>query len=131
MPRRFRSSRESALQWITNFGSGASAEDTVALLDPGADDVMRDRDRRRNADPFGVLADEHQRGLVAGEPARILQFLAIDLDVRVRRARVAADHQRHRERPRLRAEIFHLAADDAGLLQRLAPRRFLDALAGL
>src|SRR5204862_1837450 len=27
-----------------------SAEDTVALFDPGADDVMRDRDRRRNAD---------------------------------------------------------------------------------
>src|SRR5687767_12320782 len=126
-----RNTRSSTAMPVHSTCLRALAEDTVALLDPGADDVMRDRDRRRNADPFGVLADEHQRGLVAGEPARILQFLAIDLDVRVRRARVAADHQRHRERPRLRAEIFHLAADDAGLLQRLAPRRFLDALAGL
>ena len=60
---------------------GASAEDTVALLDPGADDVVRDRDRRRNADPFGMLALEHQRDLVAGEPARVLQLLAIDRDL--------------------------------------------------
>src|SRR5256714_7328294 len=36
----------------------ASAADTVALLDPGADDVMRDRDRRRNADPFRMLPAE-------------------------------------------------------------------------
>src|SRR5438874_2422876 len=108
-----------------------SAEDTVALLDPGADDVMRDRDRRRNADPLRMLADEHQRGFLAGEPARILQFLAIDLDVGVRCARVTADHQRHRKRPRLRAEILHLAADDAGFLQGFTPRGFLDAFARL
>src|SRR4029077_3315001 len=109
----------------------ASAEDTVALLDPGADDVMRDRDRRWNADSFRMPAEEHRRGLLAREPARILQPLAVDRDVGVGRARVAADHQRHRERPGLRAEILHLAADDAGFLQCLAPRRFLDALARL
>src|SRR4051812_49226140 len=61
----------------------ASAEDTVALLDPGADDVMRDRDRRRYADAFRMPAEEHRCGLVAGEPARVLQFFAVDLDVRV------------------------------------------------
>src|SRR2546423_3508154 len=64
-----------------------SAEDTVALFDPGADDVMRDRDRRRNADPFRVAPDEHQRGLLAREPARVLQLLTVDLDLRVRRTR--------------------------------------------
>src|SRR6058998_2551446 len=64
----------------------ASAEDTVALLDPGPDDVMRDRDRRRNADPFGMLAEEHRCGLLAREPARVLQLLAVDRDVRVCRA---------------------------------------------
>ncbi len=41
---------------------------------------------------------------------------------------MAADHQRHRERPGLRVEIFHPPAFDAGLLQRLAPHRVLDAL---
>src|SRR6185295_9214315 len=51
-----------------------SGEDTVSLLDPGADDVMRDRDWRRNADPLRMLADEHQRDLVAREPARVLQL---------------------------------------------------------
>src|SRR6188474_2654253 len=117
MPHRFRSSCESALQWITNFGSGALAEDTVALFDPGTDDMMRDRDRRRDADALGMLTLEHQQDLIAREPARVLQLLAVDRDVRVRRARMAADHQRHRKRPGLRAEIFHLAADDAGLLQ--------------
>src|SRR5213075_2370598 len=77
----------------------ASAEDTIALLDPGADDVMRDCDRRRNADPLRMSPDEHQRGLIPAEPARVLQLLPVDLDVGVRRARVTADHQRHRERP--------------------------------
>ena len=48
-----------------------------------------------------------------------------------RRLRVAADHQRHRERPGLRGEILHPPAGDAGFLQRLAPRRLLDALARL
>src|SRR2546423_743681 len=71
----------------------ASAEDTLALLDPGANDVMRNRNRRRYADSFRMLAEEHQRGLVAGEPARVLQLLAVDRDVGVARARMAADHQ--------------------------------------
>src|SRR5436190_2029950 len=52
----------------------ASAEDTVALLDPGADDVVRDRNRRRDADPFRVPASKHQRNLVAGKPARVFEL---------------------------------------------------------
>src|SRR4051812_23397246 len=119
-----RNTRSSTAMPVHSTCLRGSAEDTVALLDPGADDVMRDRDRRRNADPFRMLPDEHQRGLLPREPARVLQFLAVDLDVRVGRTRVAADHQRHRKRPWLRAKIFYLAADNAGLLQGLAPRRF-------
>src|SRR5947207_40254 len=38
--------------------AAASAEDTVVLLDPRADDVVRDRNRRRDADPFRVLASK-------------------------------------------------------------------------
>src|SRR5258708_3195799 len=108
-----------------------SAEDTVALLDPGADDVMRNRNGWGNADLLRMLAGKHQRGLFAREPARVLQLRAIDRDVRVGGARVAADHQRHRKRPGLRAEVLHLAADDAGLLQGLAPRGFFDTFARL
>src|SRR5437588_8044691 len=55
-----------------------SAEDTVTLLDPGPDDVMCDRDRRRNADPFRMLPDEHQSGLVPGKPQRSPQFHPLD-----------------------------------------------------
>src|SRR2546421_7094399 len=105
-----RNTRSSTAMPVHTTCLRASAEDTIALLDPGADDVMRDRNRRRNADALRMLADEHQRGLVAAEPARVLQLLAVDLDVGVGRARVTADHQRHWKRPLLRAEIFHLAA---------------------
>ena len=44
---------------------------------------------------------------------------------------VAADHQRHRERPRLGREIGHRPARNAGFLQRLAPHRLLDRFARL
>src|ERR1041384_1397988 len=107
-----------------------SAEDIVRL-DPGADDVVRDRDRRRYRDLLRMLAAEHLHHLVTREPARVLELLAIDRDLGRGRLRVAADHQRHRERPGLRREVLHAPADDAGFLQRLAPRRFFDALARL
>src|SRR5882757_8872628 len=66
----------------TCFMRETSGEDAVALFDPGADDVVRDRDRRRNADSLRMLPDEHQCGLLAGEPARVFQFLAVDRNVR-------------------------------------------------
>src|SRR5215213_2974510 len=108
-----------------------SAEDTITLFDPCADDMMRDRDRRRNTDPFRVSAHEHQRDLVAREPARVLKLLAVDRDVGVDRLRVTADHQRHREGPRLGGEILYASAGDAGFFQRFAPSRFLDVLTRL
>src|ERR1700752_1557837 len=53
----------------------------IVRLDPGADDVMRDRDRRRDRDLLGMLAGEHQHDLVAREPARVLELLTIDRDL--------------------------------------------------
>src|SRR5436309_94610 len=105
-----------------------STEDIV-LLDPGADNVMRNRDRRRDRDPLRMLAPEHQHDLVSGKPTRVLKFLAVDGNFDRGGLRVATDHQRHRERPGLRGEIFHVPARDAGFLHGLAPGRFLDALA--
>src|SRR4029079_15578273 len=98
---------------------------------PGADNVMRDRDWGRNLYVLRMLAAEHLNDLIAREPACVLELLAVDRDLGRCRLRVAPDHQRHRERPRLRGEILHAPADDARLLQRLAPRCFLDALAWL
>src|ERR1700720_1826067 len=68
-------------------------------FDPGADDVMRDRDRRRRAEPVGMPAQQHQRHLLAVEPARAFELGRIDRDVVGKRLGVATDHQRHRERP--------------------------------
>src|SRR5262249_59242221 len=39
-------------------------------LDPGADDVMRDRDRGRRTEAVGMPTQQHQRHLLALEPAR-------------------------------------------------------------
>src|SRR5256714_13952826 len=47
-----------------------SGEDIVRL-DPGTDDMVRDRDRRRDRDLVGMLAAEHLHDLLAREPARV------------------------------------------------------------
>src|SRR3954463_8506221 len=86
----------------------------IVRLDPGPNDVMRDRDGRRDRDLLRMLAAEHLHDLLAREPARVLELLAIDRDVGRGRLRMATDHQRHRKWPRLRSEILHPPADDAG-----------------
>src|SRR5437868_13050016 len=63
-----RNTRSSTAMPVHSTCLRGSAEDTVALLDPGTDDVMRDCDRRRNTDPLRMSPDEHQRGLVPGKP---------------------------------------------------------------
>src|SRR5580658_3657503 len=70
-------------------------------------------------------------GTVAVEPARVLELAAINDDVLAECFGVTADHQRHRQRPRLRGEIFDVAADDADFLEHFAAHRFLDRLARL
>src|SRR5215469_16083130 len=109
----------------------ALAEPILLSLDPGADEVMRDCDRGRCAETGGMPPQQHQRRLLPVEPARTLEFGRIDRDLGGERLGVAADHQRHRERPGLRREIADAPADDAGLFVHLAPHRLFDRLARL
>src|SRR3569832_1707690 len=108
----------------------ASVKRRLALA-PGAHDMMRDGDRRWRRQPVLVPAQQHVGDLVAREPARALELGGVDLDVAALGLGEGADHQRHRERPWLRREVTHAAADDAGFLDRLAPHRVLDRLARL
>ena len=54
---------------------------THLLLHPGADDVIGDRDRRRRGQALGMLPQQHRRHLLAVEPARVLELVAVDHDV--------------------------------------------------
>src|ERR1700722_6204304 len=101
------------------------------LLHPGTQDVMGDRNRHRRREAFGMSCAQHQGDLFALEPAGVVELGLVDDDVARDRLRVAADHERHRERPGLRGEIGDPPADDAGLLAGLAPNRRLDRLARL
>src|SRR5580693_8283221 len=92
-----------------------SIKNLAAILDEAANEMMGDGDRRRRGQAVGMAATEHQRQFLARKPARILDLAAIDDDGLRQRLRVAADHQRARERPRLRHRIVDLAAADAGL----------------
>src|SRR5215207_3156169 len=112
-------------------GPPASADDIPAAFDKGADDVMRDRDRGRGRQALRMLAHQHLRGFGTIEPARVLELRSIDDDLGRTRFRMAADHQRHRERPRLRPEITDAAADHPGFLENLPARRLLDRFPGL
>src|ERR1700719_2708954 len=102
-----------------------SLKDLAAILDEAANEMVGDGDRRRCGQAVGMAAAEHQRQFVARKPARVLDLAAVDDDCFRQRLRMAADHQRARERPRLRHGIFDLAAADAGFFQHLAPHRLL------
>src|ERR1700691_3833932 len=82
-----------------------SVEDMATILDEAANEVVGDGDRRRRGQAIGMAPVEHQRELLALEPARVLDLAAIDDDLVRARLGMAADHQRARKRPRLRREI--------------------------
>src|SRR5271165_6533608 len=109
----------------------ALADDIAAVLDKITNNVVGDGDRRRRGQTILMLALEHRRQFLAIEPACVLELVVIDHDLVRQRLRMTADHQRRRERPRLRREILDLTAGDAGLFQHFAAHRFLDGLAGL
>src|SRR5271170_1623230 len=109
----------------------ASAEDIAAILDEAADDVMRNRDRRRRSQARRMLALEHSGKFLAFEPARVFKLIAVDGDGVGQGLGIAADHDRRREWPRLRGKIFHPPASNADFFQHFAPHRFLDRFAGL
>src|SRR3954454_7311014 len=106
-------------------------EDTVALLDPTADDVVRDRDRRRRAQPGWMPAKQHRGGVIARQPPRILELGMIHGERLRQCLGVASHHQRHRKRPGLRREITHPSAGNPCFLPRLPPDRLLYGLARL
>src|SRR5436190_23688270 len=66
-----RNTRSSTAMPVHSTCLRASAEDIV-LFDPCADNVVRDRDRRRDHDPLWMLASKHQHHLIPGKPARVL-----------------------------------------------------------
>src|SRR5271155_442052 len=108
-----------------------SAADIGAVFDKAANDVMRDGDRRRRGQALRMPPRQHRGKLLAVEPARVFEFLAVDDEIAVKRLGVAADHHRRGEWPGLRREIAHPAAADADLFEHFAPDRLLDRLAWL
>src|SRR3954465_488251 len=70
---------------------GALEELTVALH-PSADDVVGDGDGRRAGQAVRMLAHQHRRAFVLGEPAAIDQFVCVHLDIFVERLGETAVH---------------------------------------
>src|SRR5829696_6304689 len=101
------------------------------VLHPGPDDVIGDGDRLWCGKAVGMLSRQHECHFFALEPAGVVELRAVDDDLARERLGMAADHQRGRERPRLRGEICNPPAKDAGFLARFAPHGILDRLAWL
>ncbi len=78
---------------------------------------------RRGLPPRAVLQ------FLAGEPARIVQFGAVDGESRILRHRMTADHQLAGERPWLAGDDSHIAHRHPRLLVHFARDRFLDGFA--
>src|SRR5882724_5044021 len=116
------SAETSSVPWPRLCAAGRSP------MHPASDKMMGDGEGMRSGKPVGMLARDHQAGFVAIEPARILQFRAVDDDVLIGGARGAADHQRRRIGPGLGHVIGDVGAADAAFLENLAPDRVLDGL---
>src|SRR3954469_1408283 len=109
----------------------ALSSSSALVVHPAAEQMMRNRKRMRAGEPVRMRPRQHQRRLLAREPARILQLGVIDDDVLAHGPRTAADHQRRRIGPGLGHVILHVGAADAGLFEDLAAHRILDGLCGL
>src|SRR5215468_9896742 len=59
----------------------AISEKAPVGLKPGADDVMGDRERMGRGQTIGVPPHHHGGNFVTREPARVLQFGMIDLEL--------------------------------------------------
>src|SRR5260370_22935954 len=92
----------------------AMSEKALVGFEPGADDVMGDRERMGRREAIGVLAQHHVGNFVAREPAGVLQLGTIDLELRRQGLRMPPDHQRHRQGPCLRRETGDAATYTAG-----------------
>src|SRR5215467_2756512 len=101
------------------------------VLHPDADDVVRDRNRRRRRQPLRMFAHQHGLNLFLAKPPSVLELRAIDHNLVRQCFNVTADHQRCRERPWLRSEVDDAAAGDAGFLARFPTDGILERFAGL
>src|SRR5262249_55937273 len=113
------------------FGTfSARSVKTYLVLHPGADDVMRDCNRRRGRKPLGMFTRQHGLNLSLAKPPGVLEFRPIDHNLVRQCFNVTADHQRCRERPWLRSEVDDAAAGDAGFLARFPTYGILERFAG-
>src|SRR5690606_5005235 len=104
---------------------GAGGE---GLAVPAFDQAGRDGDAVGRQDLSG---GEGGVEFVAGEPAGLVDLVAVDLDRGRGGAGDEAEHEAGREGPGLAGEVLDLADVDADLLVDLAAHRLLDGLAGL
>src|SRR5690606_14737004 len=93
--------------------------------------AMRYRALRRCRSSFADSPAEHLLRVRSREPAAVLKFGTVILNVEVFRATVATDHQRMRHRPWLRCVITHGTDDNSRLLQRLTAHGIFQSLARL
>ena len=104
-----------------------SPDRLLARRDPVLDQPAGDRIGARPVLDAGAAVGQ----LAAAEPARVLELVAIEPDVVGGRIGMEAEHQRGRERPRLRRVVAHVGDLDADLLPDLAGDGVLQALARL
>src|SRR5262249_27755713 len=83
---------------------GARSVKVYLVLHPGADDVVRDRNRRRRRQPLRMFAHQHGLNLFLAKPPSVLELRAIDHNLVRQCFNVTADHQPCRDRPWLRTE---------------------------
>src|SRR3954469_16986889 len=100
------------------------------IIEPGVYQPPRDRDRGRYEQRLG-RAVAGGGDLLAREPAHVLELVVADGRLAARVVGEEAEHERARERPRLRARVAHAAHRDAGLLEHLARHGLLERLARL
>ena len=94
--------------------------------------MIGDGDGRRRGQPVGMRAAAASRATSSRSNQRASSSSVRSMTMSCDSAsRVAADHQRGGERPGLRGEIAHAAADDAGFLEGFPPHRILDRFARL
>src|SRR5215468_6832732 len=70
----------------------AMSEKALVGFEPGADDVMGDRERMGRRQAIGVLAQHHGGNFIAREPAGVLQLGTIDFKFRRQGLGMTADH---------------------------------------
>jgi len=96
---------------------------------PRLDQVMGNRDWRRQPYPVHGFAGDYRPRHAPFEPAHLRQFIGINLGFTAHGLRKTSDHQRRWKWPRLRCVVGNLADFDRRLFHQFAPDGFLDRFA--